>query len=190
MKKVLDKKKSEAFEIIKHEHFKRRLYPTEHKLSIPSERTWKLKSAGQCNYCGGMMKLGEQCYSKPIDYNEIEDVYTVQGVFCSLSCVKTSIIEDNVGPSDDRLNWLTHMAFRVYGIKESITPAPRKILFSHFPGGYIDWQKWRLDGHCQVPPLCRRAPFVMEPIVIERAQARHVSMEHAENPKDSKSKKQ
>lgn len=189
MKKVLDKKKSEAFEIIKHDYAKRKLYPKEHKLRVPVEGTWKLRTSGQCNYCGGFMELGQVCYSKPIDYNEIEDVYTVQDVFCSLGCVKTAIIEENLGPSEDRLNWLTHMAVRVYGIRDPIIPAPHKTLFSHFPGGHIDWKKWRQNPvKCQTPPLCRRAPFVMEPIIIESAQARDVDMDNLDKAKQAVSK--
>lgn len=131
------------------------------QLSKSRVTTQTPKEVKACWYCTHNMP--KQCFRKPIHFDQRTQKYTVQGIYCTLNCVKKSIMEN---PAHSRLlELLTKMAIEIYGYMDHIHPAPEREQFTKF-GGHIRYQTWfKTQG--AAPTQLRSAPFVDSTMVIE-----------------------
>jgi len=122
------------------------------------------KKGLSCWYC--THDIGKVCFRKPVEYDVHTDQWKVQGIYCSLNCVKTHIIDDQGFFMGRRLEYLTKLAQDVYKTFEVITCSPNRYEFVKFGGG-IDYKKW-YKNKALVPKMhLRGAPFVDAPLVVE-----------------------
>ena len=124
----------------------------------------KLKKGTCCWHCG--YEIGKTWYPKPILYDSDCNKWEVQGLFCTLSCVKAQIKIEKGYFMGKRFELLTKMAKDIYGHKELIPCAPDRPRFTKY-GGQIEYKQWLKDQGTAPTMYLREAPFVDSPLVIE-----------------------
>jgi hypothetical protein len=89
--------------------------------------------------------------------------YYVFGIFCSLNCAKKWMLEHPYQASDVML--FAQMAREVFGVHDSIPPAPPVMRLQKF-GGDMTLEQLR-SGQIVTQSVLRHAPFASSPCVIE-----------------------
>jgi len=86
-------------------------------------------------------------YGMPINYNSINDTYTIYGSFCSLQCANAYNFSVHCG-SDKvwEINSMIQMLGKKYGITSFIRPAPSRYLLKMFNGN-MDIEEFRKIHH-------------------------------------------
>lgn len=138
--------------------FQRKLHPIlEHKMN----ETWRQPTNIHCWYCA--CSFPNPPYPLPTNYEA--GVFTVMGIYCSLTCVKSHIKDMGSYYMGQRLEWLTLMAADVYNYHLPISTVD-KYVFKHY-GGNRDHAEYLAHGAAMPPVQIRSIPFVDLPMVFE-----------------------
>lgn len=111
-----------------------------------------------------------ECFSNsPIPsvrrYDELKNLYYVYGIFCSVNCAKSYLIEHEVAISTMRLLYFNHMIRNVYNIHEAVKPAPPRIRLKRF-GGDLTIEQFR-NNFTTVTSQTVEHPFVQTSLLCE-----------------------
>jgi hypothetical protein len=122
----------------------------------PSFTKWPQKTKIACMHCcEGFSTVPVPAVRK---YDEVKNIYFVYGIFCSLNCAKSYIIEHEGSISTIRLMYFNHMCRHVYNVKDAIRPAPPKIRLKKF-GGTLTLKEFRLKSKMITTKIVK-FPFV------------------------------
>ena len=116
-----------------------------------------------CWHCCEQLEKKQEVYQAPKHYDSVTGQYFVYGYFCTLSCCKAYI---SGLPSSDRFNQLNifhHMSRNVYGVSDSIVPAPERISLRKF-GGPMEIRSFREQPK---PTALIEPPFVSYCMLLE-----------------------
>lgn len=94
-----------------------------------------------CFWCCHMIEC--KSYGMPINYDSINDSYTIYGTFCSLQCANAFNFSSHNG-SDKvwEINSMIQMMGKRYGYSNFIRPAPSRYLLKMF-NGYLTIDEFR-----------------------------------------------
>ena len=94
-----------------------------------------------CFWC--CHSIGCKSYGMPINYDSINDSYTIYGTFCSLQCANAFNFSSHNG-SDKvwEINSMIQMMGKRYGYNNFIRPAPSRYLLKMF-NGYLTIDEFR-----------------------------------------------
>lgn len=133
-------------------YFARTLYPL---LSNKDNSFWTKPTQIRCWYCGHTFP--NPPYPMPTSYHNGE--FRTRGVYCSLTCVKSHVIEMRGHHLPQRLEDLTLMAGNVFNYHKDI-PTIDKYRFASYGGDLSHEDYLRNDAIAPRPVFLRSAPFV------------------------------
>lgn len=124
----------------------------------------------KCFYCGH--DFTGIYFVKPVDYDCDKQIFTVEDVFCTANCVKSSIREEAGYSRGRHFELLTLLLDKVYDIRHNIPFAPCKRLFTSYActvnkDSAIEYEEWRKNTATVPTARVRSVPFVRAPLVIE-----------------------
>lgn len=129
-----------------------------------SHEFWTKPCKIACWFCGYKFhKLGLNPIPMPVKYQQ--SVFTVEGVYCSFTCVKSKIMLDPGYYLNERLECLTLMLRDVYCYYEDVTTVCREI-FKRY-GGDVSHKQYLADQAVTGMIKVVGSPFVQAPTIIE-----------------------
>jgi hypothetical protein len=129
----------------------------------PSITQWPSRTEVSCLHCC------ESFETVPVPtvrrYDELKNIYYVYGIYCSVNCAKSALIECESSLSTTRLLYFNHMCRSVFGIKEAVPPAPPRIRLQRF-GGDLSIEQFRTNFK-HVKTAIIEPPFIQSSVICE-----------------------
>ena len=129
----------------------------------PSIKQWPRETTLCCLHCC------DQFSTVPVPnvrrYDELRNIYYVYGIYCSVNCAKTALMESEPSLSTTRLLYFSHMCRTVFGIHEAIVPAPPRIRLQKF-GGDLSTEQFRQHAR-QITSMVLEPPFIQSALLCQ-----------------------
>jgi hypothetical protein len=98
-------------------------------------------------------------------FDELRNIYYVYGIFCSINCAKSYLMEHEVSISTMRLLHFNHMCRNVYNIHSPVKPAPPRMRLKKF-GGDLTILQFR-NNFTHITTQIIEPPFVQNSLLCE-----------------------